>query len=141
MQRDSLLLSIRPEYACKVFDGTKTVELRRVKPRVGKGDKVLVYVSAPVKAFVGGFQVCEIIHGPPKQLWKEIKHEAGITREEFNTYYEGTATAFGIVVDCPWELKQPVPLENLRQHFSRFHPPQSYRYLCHAEMQELLSLA
>jgi predicted transcriptional regulator len=43
-----LLLSIRPEYANKIFDRTKTVELRRVRPRLlNEGDRVVVYVSSP----------------------------------------------------------------------------------------------
>lgn len=57
MPGDVLLISIRPVYANKIFDGSKTVELRRVRPRLETGSVVLVYVSNPVQALMGMFQV------------------------------------------------------------------------------------
>ena len=56
-----VLLSIKPKYADKIFNGTKTVELRRICPKVTEGDLILVYVSSPVKALVGEFEVKKIV--------------------------------------------------------------------------------
>ena len=47
-----LLISVKPEYASKIFEEkTKKVELRRVRTRVKTGDIVFVYVSSPKKNF------------------------------------------------------------------------------------------
>ena len=61
MLRKILLLSIHPEHAKNIFDGIKTVELRRTRPRLSKCDQVLVYVSSPTKALVGAFEVKKVI--------------------------------------------------------------------------------
>ena len=46
MANNAILMSIRPQYANMIFDGTKTAELRRVKPKtLESGDLILVYVS------------------------------------------------------------------------------------------------
>jgi predicted transcriptional regulator len=124
-----LLLSIRPEYAAKIFDGSKKVELRRVKPKVAAGDSVLVYVSTPVRAMVGAFNVVGVMEGRPQVLWDRVKETAGITREQFDSYYRGATTAYGIVVGQVRHLPEPVMLYRLRELFAGFRPPQSYRYL------------
>lgn len=68
-----LLLCIRPEYANKIFDSNKTVELRRVRPRLlNEGDLVLIYVSSPIKAVFGSFKVDSIIEKPIAELWEEV---------------------------------------------------------------------
>ncbi len=41
MPSNILLLSIRPKYAKKIFEGNKKVELRRVRTRLDKGDLVV----------------------------------------------------------------------------------------------------
>ena len=61
MMKNAVLMSIRPQYATKIFDGIKTVELRRVKPKfLAEGDLIFVYVSSPVKSLVGAFTVSSI---------------------------------------------------------------------------------
>jgi hypothetical protein len=42
MSQRAVLISIKPMYADLIFAGTKTIELRRVCPKVGPGDLVLV---------------------------------------------------------------------------------------------------
>ncbi len=133
MARDILLLSIRPEHATKIFDGSKKVELRRVRPKVSAGDSVLVYVSTPVRALVGAFEVERVMEARPHELWDQVKENAGVTREQFDSYYSGAANAYGIVVGQVRQLPEPVMLYRLRQIVSGFRPPQSYRYLSQTE--------
>ncbi len=125
----TLLLSIRPEFADKVFAGTKTVELRRIRPKVAIQDLVLVYASTPVRAIVGAFRVREVIEKSPAMLWKEVRDHAGITRRQFDDYYSGAPKAFGIFLSSVRRFHQPVELIRLRKLWPGFHPPQSYRYL------------
>jgi predicted transcriptional regulator len=129
MTGDVLLISIRPEYANKIFDGSKTVELRRVRPRLESGDWVLVYVSTPVQALVGMFQVDKVVAARPDHLWSLVRSRAGISREQFDLYYKGTELGYGIFLKITRQLPEPIYLGYLRQLLSGFHPPQSYRYI------------
>jgi predicted transcriptional regulator len=125
----ALLLSIRPEYAKKIFDGSKTVELRRVRPRVARGDLVLVYASAPVKAVLGAFEVARVRSGTPTSLWNIVVSKAGVTRRQFDAYFLGAKTGYAIFLKRKWLLEEPLGLDKLRKRQSNFRPPQSYHYL------------
>ena len=122
MAGEILLLSIRPEHADKIFDGSKRVELRRVRPRVTSGDLVLVYVSTPVRALVGAFDVTRVVEAQPQILWEQVKEDAGISREQFDSYYRGAAKAYGIVVGNVRQLPEPVMLHRLKKNLLRLSP-------------------
>ena len=125
-----LLLSIRPEYAQKIFqEKTKKVELRRVRPRLENDDIVVVYVSSPIKAVVGYFKVIKVVREPIAYLWEMVADKAGVTPEEFYNYYRGVEVGVGIFFKHIRPFKKPIELERLRQELSNFRPPQSYRYL------------
>ena len=116
MQRNVLLLSIRPEY-----------ELRRVRPRLEKDDLVIVYASSPTKALLGLFEVERVIEKLVINLWHDVEKQAGINLKEFFNYYEGKSVGFGI---C---------LKNI-QEWSDFRPPQGYRYLTASEFDRVQAL-
>ncbi|MEG4055404.1 MULTISPECIES: ASCH domain-containing protein [unclassified Microcoleus] len=125
-----LLFSIRPEYATKIFNHTKTVELRRVRPRLlNEGDLVVIYVSSPEKAVVGSFNVDNIVEKPIADLWEEVENIAGISHEEFYDYYKGVKVGVGIFLKDIRRFSQPVELHRLRNNLPNLKPPQSFRYL------------
>ena len=128
MARKSLFISIKPRYAEMIFSGAKTVELRRTEPRVGKGDKMIVYVSSPAREVTGECIVTEIEKDTPKKLWLRIRDKAGVTKEEFDDYFEGASQAIAIHVRKPKKFGTPVGLGSLRKDFS-LQPPQSFRYV------------
>src|SRR5258708_10947703 len=68
----AFLISIRPRFAEMIFSGSKTVELRRVCPKVSIGDLALVYVSSPAMELRGSFEVGKILTGSPTALWKKV---------------------------------------------------------------------
>ena len=72
MSLNVLLLSIHEKYADKIFDGCKTVELRRLKTRLNMGDLVIVYVTSPRKEIVGILEVAKVVALPPDLLWKAV---------------------------------------------------------------------
>lgn len=127
--KKSVLLSIRPEHARKIFNGTKTVELRRTCPRVTKGDLILIYVSSPVKALGGFFRVSQIIKETPERLWPLVSAYAGISKPEFDNYYSGASIGFGINIDRVRKFKNPISLAWLKAKWPGFLPPRSYRYI------------
>src|SRR3954469_7433444 len=109
-----VLLSIQPRYAVQIFDGTKTVELRRSFPRLYKTGSVIVYVSTPVKAVMGGFQINRVLKAEPQEIWEAAGKAAGVTREQFDQYYTGVENGYAIFIDDVWRYKTPIPLETLR---------------------------
>lgn len=129
MSSRTLLFSIRPEHALKIFEGTKKVELRRSRPKLNDGDWVVVYASTPIQAVIGEVQVDRIIEEQPDALWEQVEKDAGISREQFDSYYMGTNKAYGIYLRTSRRLPIPVNLKSLRRAWSGFRPPQSYRYL------------
>jgi predicted transcriptional regulator len=130
MSGTAILLSIRPQYADRIFEGTKTVELRRVRPRyVRKGTLALIYVSSPIKALVGAFKVGRVIEEPLQDLWQIVHDKAGITREEFEVYYDGVSRGVGIFISEVWHLPEPIELQDLG-----LHPPQGFRYATTSEL-------
>jgi predicted transcriptional regulator len=125
----ALLISIRPRFVDQIFAGTKTVELRRVRPRVESGDLVIVYASGHEKALVGAFQIAAVIEATPANIWTRFGAATGLSKTEFDTYFAGVNIGYAIKVSHTWRLLNPVRLETLRRRHGGFHPPQGYRYL------------
>jgi predicted transcriptional regulator len=129
MNNHALLISIRPRFAEMIFAGSKTVELRRVCPRISSGDLALVYVSSPTKELQGAFEVGKVISATPSVLWRKIGKKSGITRAEFFAYFQGKTEAHALVIKRAWKLPVSICLTNLRRRKGGFRPPQSFHYL------------
>jgi len=133
----ALLISIRPRFVEQIFSGTKTVELRRIRPRVKSGDLVIVYASGSLKALVGAFQIADVIAASPATIWRRYSAKTGLTKREFDGYFSNLETGFAIEVARTWRLAAPIQLATLRNQRGGFHAPQSYRYL---DLCEVLSM-
>lgn len=127
-----LLLSIKPQFVQKILDGQKTVELRKVKPQLTTEDFILIYESSPSKCLIGWFEVKEIIYEKPQTLWKKVKNDAGVTKEEFNTYYQKSMMGVAIRIEDKHTIK--IPLDKVREKWTTFRPPQSFHYLKEKEI-------
>lgn len=139
MSENYLLLSIQQEYANKIFVGSKRVELRKNRPcRLNKGDTVIVYVPSPLKAIMGVFQADGVIEAAPDELWEEVKEISGLSRSQFESYYSESQTAFGIIVNEPCRLEQPITLSEIKNTWPDFHPPQIYQYLSKKQVSDLM---
>ncbi len=138
MPNKMLLLSVKPEYASKIFAGSKTVELRRTRPKLNEGDLVVIYVSSPVKAIQGAFEVGQIFAGSPAGLWRKVKDRSGLTWNEFSTYFADAEIGYALEIRKTWIYKAPIKLHCIRRLWDDFNPPQSYRYLSNDERDELL---
>ena len=136
MAKRAVLLSIKPCFADLIFNGTKTVELRRHAPKIKSGDLVFLYVASPIKAVRGAFSVEEVVSGTPRSVWRRFGDLTGITKQEFDAYFVGKQTACAIVVRDAWEMKGSISLKKLRGNNKNFRPPQSFRYQCPKEFQK-----
>ena len=119
------LMSIHPEYANKILNGSKKVEFRKWMfsnvPSI-----VIIYSTSPVSLVVGFFTVDGIDASDPVSLWGMYKEVAGIKRSAFNDYFRGAERGIAIRVGKVHKLLKPLPLEEL---IGSKRPPQSFRYL------------
>ncbi len=129
MGTSALLFSVHPKFAQLIIDGTKTVELRRTRPRITHGDVVFFYATVPVKAVVAYCRVEQVISDCHDSIWQLVEEKAALSRPDFTKYYAGTHTAHAIFLLGVTPLSNPVPLEDLRRGWPEFRPPQSYRYI------------
>lgn len=134
----ALLLSIRPHFVDLIFAGTKTVELRRVKPRVKAGDLVVVYASGETKGMVGAFEVAGVTAAAPSSIWRKFNGGSGLTKRGFDIYFAGASVGYAIRIGKRWKIQEPVPLNTLRKRSAGFRPPQSYHYW---KLDELLQIS
>ncbi|MEO5663105.1 MAG: ASCH domain-containing protein [Nocardioides sp.] len=119
-------MSIQPRFANAILAGTKTVELRRKPPR-DQPDVVIIYGSGAAKAVLGVAQLKEIHTSSPEDIWKRFGDTAGVSRAEFNVYFEGSETASALELTNARRSGADVPLSALREF--GLEPPQSWRYV------------
>ena len=123
-----LIISLKPCYANLLFEGLKTVELRRrIASRISDRD-VFIYVSSPIRELRGGFRVGKVWEGSPDAVWHSVAELATLDRQEFDAYFQGQTVAYALEVTNVWEYYSPVGLSWLRDRFDDFVVPQSWRY-------------
>jgi len=120
-----VLLSIRPEFAEKIFDGQKIFEFRKSVFINNSVSHVILYATMPTGKIVGHFKIGGFLSSGPEDLWEQTKFGAGISRDYFMSYFHGRPVAHAIRVLSPKRYRSPIalPSECLR------HPPQSFRYV------------
>ncbi len=120
-----VLLSIKPKYAFKIFDGTKKFEFRKVifkKPNV---TTVVVYASSPVQQVIGEFEIDHIFSNDPAALWEMTKMHSGISEDFFYEYFADREIAHAIKIKNTTRYPKPLSIKDDFQVL----PPQSYVYL------------
>ena len=118
------LLSIKPEFASRIFNGTKKFEYRKIifKRNV---TRVVVYASAPVSMVIGEFTVEGILHGELESLWQKTQQQSGISKDFFDNYFSQHSAGYAIVIGQTEQYSSPYRL----QEALGLHPPQSFIYL------------
>ncbi len=120
-----VLLSIKPEFATKIFEGLKKYEYRRVIFKNKNVNKVIVYASSPSKLIIGEFEIEEIIHDELPVLWAKTRSHAGISERIFSEYFADKSKGYAIKVKAPRIYDKPKTLKSLMVS----SPPQSFAYL------------
>lgn len=126
--KQDFVLSIKPEYATKIVDGLKKVELRRRFPYgTVTNAKLFIYATAPLQAVLGYATIEEVKRLPVDEIWRKFDEVAYIDKPAFDEYYGDLANGFVLVLRNPVKLVEPVPLEELKSKL-KFTPPQSFTY-------------
>lgn len=120
-----VLLSIKPEFAFKIFEGSKKYEFRKVIFKNPNIRTVVVYASSPVQQVIGEFDIDIILSLEPEQIWSKTKKFSGISEEYFYNYFADRDVAHAIKIKNVRRYKKPL---NINKDFN-VTPPQSYVYL------------
>ena len=134
-----LFISVKPIYAQKILSREKSIELRKLKPKVSPGDYIIIYASGPQKAVVGFGLIKRVIVTTPQEMWNSHSKNLGIDKESFSDYYAGKSKAIGIEIDSVSVLTTPMPLSKLRDIDASFAPPQVYRYVTNRQICDVFT--
>lgn len=121
-----VLLSIKPEYADRIFSGEKRFEFRKALFKNSDVKTVVVYATMPVGKVVGEFEIDAIIKERPSKLWQLTSEFAGITKAFFESYFYGRDAGYAIGVKKATRYDNPIDLKTL---LPAGVPPQSFCYL------------
>ena len=121
----AVLLSIKPEFAHKIFDGTKKYEFRKQIFKDSSIKKVIVYSSSPEQKVIGEFTIDDILNDTPSDLWLQTRDYSGITQAFYEEYFRGRKNAYAIKVASTRIYEQKKDLSD----FDIMFPPQSFAYV------------
>lgn len=121
----AVLLSIKPEFAHKIFDGTKKYEFRKQIFKDSSIKKVIVYSSSPEQKVIGEFTIDDILNDTPSDLWLQTRDYSGITQAFYEEYFRGRKNAYAIKVASTKLYEQKKNLSD----FDIICPPQSFAYV------------
>lgn len=121
----AVLLSIKPEFAYKIFDGTKKYEFRKQIFKDSSIKKVIVYSSSPEQKVIGEFTIDDILNDTPSDLWLQTRDYSGITQAFYEEYFRGRKNAYAIKVASTKLYEQKKDLSD----FDIMFPPQSFAYV------------
>ena len=119
-----VVLSIKPEFANKIFDGTKKYEFRKAIFKNDTIKTIIVYASSPVQRVIGEFEIEKIINHDIDTLWGLTQKDSGISEDYFYQYFAEREIGYAIKIKSTRKYKQS---KCLKTDFNLF-PPQSFAY-------------
>lgn len=120
-----VILSIKPEFADKIFDGSKKYEFRRRIYKNKSIKKIIVYASAPISKVIGEFEIESILYEDLARLWMVTHEYSGISEGYYYDYFKGKEMGYAIVIKKAKLYKKPICI---KEGFG-LAPPQSFAYV------------
>jgi predicted transcriptional regulator len=120
----NVILSIKPEFANKIFDGSKQFEFRKAIFKNPQVKKIIVYASFPVQRVIGEFEIEEILKFEKNKLWEMTRSASGISEDFFFRYFADKEQGYAIKIK---NTKRYTQSRCLRSDYNLF-PPQSFAY-------------
>ena len=120
----NVILSLNPKYFERIANGEKEIEFRKMIFNKNVSE-IWIYVTSPVKKLVGKFCPGHISSGSPVFLWRLFKDKAGLTKEEFFSYFQGTEKGYAIEIKNLELFDTPIAPQKL---IPNFIPPRNFVY-------------
>jgi predicted transcriptional regulator len=122
-----VLLSIKPEYAQKIFDGEKKYEYRKRIFKRTNIKSVIVYVTKPIGKVIGEFEIAEILEDNPNIIWEQTNKYSGIDKKDYVEYFAGNEKGFALSIKNAMMYQEPLELYELDPKIKS--APQSFIYV------------
>lgn len=97
-EKKRVLLSIKPEFSERIFDGTKLFEYRKCLFKRDDIETIVVYASSPICRVIGEFTISGILSDTPSNLWEQTSDGAGIDQDFFKDYFKNRAIGHAIQI-------------------------------------------
>lgn len=120
----SILMSIKPDYAHRILEGTKKFEYRRIKCQ-HPIDLIYIYATSPIKKIIGQVTVESVITSSLDTMWESTKSFSGINKKDFYDYFVGKDIAHAYKLVDVEKYSNP---KNLNE-FGIDRAPQSFVYV------------
>jgi len=120
-----VLMSIKPDFAFKIFDGSKRFEFRRSIFKNRDIKQVIVYASSPVGKIIGEFEIEDILHDKLPILLSKTRNYSGTNEESLRKYFSGKSKGYAIQIKNAQLYDEPKPLDSLGVSTA----PQSFMYV------------
>ena len=121
----AVLLSIKPEFAHKIFEGSKKFEFRKQVFKDTSVKKVIVYSSSPEQKVIGEFEIETILSDTPNNIWIQTKLYSGISQKFYDEYFKGRDNAYAIKVASTKKYRKEKSLADYNVQSA----PQSFAYV------------
>lgn len=120
-----VLMSIKPQYAHKIFTGEKAFEFRRAIFKNPDVKSVVVYSSSPEQKVIGEFEIEKILAEENVEVLLEKTNRQGVSGDSLRKYYKDRKMCYAIKVKNPQLYPEPKKLKDFGVNFA----PQSFVYV------------
>lgn len=122
-----LVMSIRPQYADRIFSKSKQVEFRKKFSVKWRGCKAVVYGTKPLGALMGEVTLRDVTYDTPDAIWKSFGAMGGCTHEEFSGYVGNSGGVYAIELSDVIPYVSPIALAQVSHLINEdLMPPQSF---------------
>ncbi|WP_311752296.1 hypothetical protein [Proteus columbae] len=126
-----IIISIKPKYVQKIYDGNKVIELRKsIGLSFKQNNKMYIYSSSPKKAITGHAYIDKIEQVSKGEIKQYYLDKIAISNEELENYLIDGKKGMMIWLKNIVEYKKPITLAKLKE--TGFTAPQSYCYVSDA---------
>jgi len=124
-----LLISVKPEYGELIEAGRKQVEFRRRFSTRHAPVRAFFYVSSPVRQVRFVATIVKVVKAAPPLLWEQFSDMGGVGVKAFESYFQGLAEGYALLLSGIEPLRRPIPLNSAILRGAGFRPPQSFMIL------------
>lgn len=127
---NGLLMSIKPTFVKRIFDGNKMVEIRKKFNEKWLNRRVTLYASSPVSGILGYAYIENIINDTPENIWDSYGNDAGCSKSEYKDYTGNNKNVYAIQLTNIVSYSNPINVKRLAKIIDApLRPPQSYSSL------------
>jgi predicted transcriptional regulator len=122
-----ILMSVRPNFAERIFGGSKSVEIRKRFSKKWIGHDAVLCATKPLHCLLGRTTIRSVTKGHPDSLWVRFQSRIGCSKNEFDAYVGDASEVAAIEFADVRPYETPVQVSQLGQVLGRrLLAPQSY---------------